>query len=1550
MPPAIPTITAAGKSSHYEQVKKAIPSWLSNASLARINALASVKLTAPDWHAKASPAARLRLQNATKLLWNAQNNVDRALTDLQNVHAFAKPLLQQALKDRFGIEDDVEQTWLRLYAPANSAWWVRNVLSATTSRTVSLLDAALHNFSRDETFTHDSEFISRPDAQGHFTVKPIKHRLSIKQFQSLCRELDLGARYEQHLKTFLQPDNPVASNVLRHQVILSQKTALNVAAQMALMTNDIDRAAADVIRDMLDDRHNVRWNGRPVSYHNLVMMDAALTGIVLISAQGSDTAAPTPVIAYVPHDPQHPLKQYPSALEFMNELTRQLRFEGDAGGYQRFFSQFVSQQQRGYFFAGLNDRLSKVKWHPAVPGSNLPSWRETPVEHPDLQFAVLSFRDDRQTRYNGDLWGYLYRQKLDKVFNDTREIAISTAYVDRMARWAWWDNLEKILSDILNVALLVVTPLVPGLGTLMLAYTAYQLTQNVVEGLVDLAEGRLAEAGEQVLGVLQNVVQLGAFAAAGSLGSLARTRLSAFFESLKPVRLNNGQARLWNPDLTPYQQNNLVLPTSAQPDELGLVSHQSKRLLRLDDRLFEVTQTPDGQQYRMHHPQRAEAYAPTLKHNGHGAWVSETENPRQWEGVTLMRRLGPTTDAFSDAQLQQLRQISGTDEAQLRRMHVENAPPPPLLADTLLRLAPNANPPTALSAPIASLFTDFADLPEPVAQRILDSATAAERQQIAKGQRLPLRLRNHARELQFEVSSVRAMQGLYHNALTNLDTERLVLGTLRIKSDTFGHLRLEIRQGTFDGELRCSAGPQNAPLVRILVRDDAGTYSVRDAKNHSLHQADNLYESILQALGTAQRRALGYQPGDAEHFKQWLMVKLEPPAERRTLLAEPPIRAIALPEHLQLVRGGGLSKDGDTLNLRIGDLHPHFNESEIDAFAEALRQTGDPYRAMEQQENRVDELRAVVNRWAFQQPETWGPGSNRFRDEGGLHIAEKLMDCFERKHTDLGSRTDLEHYSLDLSREMLPIDLETWWAKRPALKQFYDKVTVLKLDNTRFSTDPTGLLKDFPNLRELSAKGCDLQQLPEGIGKMHRLERLRLSENQIVLDASAVRQLKDLTYLEALRLDDNPLGSAPNIGRMPRLKVVTLSNTRITKWPEGCLDKPRPRGFFLDLRKNPLTSIPEVVLGSPQAMVVARTHLDVADLSVLNRVLYQRIRHSCGLPSAPRTYAISAADEMIRANFSTELWNEIPGWGIERQNLWSRLIDEPSAESFILFLIDTQNFADYRAGGEARNRLLQRVWRMLDAVHLDDRLREELFAAVEQPDNCGDAGAQRFNNMGIKVLASEAYSYSTDPAQLEKSLVTLAKGAARLDLVNDIAEADVASRGGDPDEVEVYLAYQTGLAQRLGLPWQSEGMLYRTVSGVTDTMIDQAYDTVLTLEQGDGLVNKMLERDFWEQFLCDKYPIRTAANKRLYLTLYEQLETLRETQLKWTESTADDERAVLREQLNVLMNDLPVPPTVVFAESPISNAMFDRLLVDLGDAEKELLRRLTREALSRAGQ
>jgi hypothetical protein len=217
------------------------------------------------------------------------------------------------------------------------------------------------------------------------------------------------------------------------------------------------------------------------------------------------------VIAYVPHDPLHPLKQYPSSLEFMAELTRQLRDGSSANVYQRFFSQFVPSAARA-FFRRVERAPEHGEWQPVAAGSNLPSWRETPVDQPALQFACRASRPTAR-RPSPTTCGVPLPADPQQDAQRCREIAIATEYADRMARWAWWDNLEKILSDMLNLAMLVAVPFGPELGVLMLAYTAYQVTDQIVEGIVDLAEGHLAQAGAQAIGVLESIVQLGIFAA-----------------------------------------------------------------------------------------------------------------------------------------------------------------------------------------------------------------------------------------------------------------------------------------------------------------------------------------------------------------------------------------------------------------------------------------------------------------------------------------------------------------------------------------------------------------------------------------------------------------------------------------------------------------------------------------------------------------------------------------------------------------------------------------------------------------------------------------------------------------------------------------------------------------------------------------------------------------------------------------------------------------------------------------------------------------------------
>ncbi|POA26906.1 MULTISPECIES: NEL-type E3 ubiquitin ligase domain-containing protein [unclassified Pseudomonas] len=1667
------------KGRHYDFIKSRIHPAFKNTSLQRVRELSLTKTRAAQWITTATDFDHTLLQEANLKLWSAQNKVDRFIDKLQDIYEFAEPLLTHALIKQFGVNANIRTTYLHLYLPKERPWYVINTSGGVVTRTVSLLDAALHNFARTETCEPDSDFISQPDARGHFDILAIKRKISIAQFQALCRELDIGARYTQYLEEQLLPSDGLAQGFLKLNIVESEKAAFKAAAQQAVMTGDIDADARDLILMMLDGQRNLTRKGRVMQFAELSILDSLLTGIVLITPRPEQKIRDvTPVIAYVPQDPEHPLKEYPSTVAFMNELTRQLRdndvISSTGMTYQQYFSRFVDQQQRGHFFGGLQQRLFEVKWHQKEPLDQSPSWQEVPVTKPNLQFSAAPI--------TGEFWEYLYQQKLNKILNDARHIAVSTADTDRNARWAWWDNFKKIVSDLFNVALMIAIPFVPGLGELMMAYTAYQIASDVIEFVVDLTEGLWIEAAEHIVGVVTDVIQLAAFAAGVQIGQFARLKLSPLIEGMKPVELPNGQPRLWHPDLKPYELPDYTLPANSRPDALGIHSHEGQDILPLDEKHYAVQQDPKTGSYRVRHPHRSNTYSPQLKHNSLGAWTHEGENPRAWASPTLMRRLGHSVDAFSDAELEQVRIASGTDDAALRRMYVDNTAPPPLLDDSLKRLniqrqtrqtiqrirtgrsldpssywfeplatyldgwpsdkalrvyenpdmsgrfsqygnteatdeqtlstsrsyllsdrfAPNLveflseeqlqavlGGPTANNEQVQALRNRLADeanrlnadivnqlyqgaeesddpqvrlirqafpeLPSRAAQTLLNSSEGADLVRMTQEQRLPLSLKIRAREAAFEARTNHAYEGFHDGAQWVPETESLVLNALRIHTDTFAQLRIEVREGGDAGPLRGSVGAQDASTVRILVKDDVNRFEVWDTENHKLHEAADFFEAVLKALPENQQTQLGYRPGQGAFFKQWVMVKTETPAERRTALAAPPIRPLADHEDMLLLRGPGFSTTAATLDERVQDIYPHFNDREVNTFVRSLGSQEQGHQTLTRLDRELDDLRVLLHRWRYRQPDTWGPDRQGFVRGGGLHISERLVDCFKRKPTVFGERSITVDggYALDLSTEFDVLDLDRWWKELPDIKHYLDQVTTLNLDRSNFSVNSSGLLKDFPHLRQFSARSCELTKLPESVGNMHYLRTLRLMDNNITLTPSAVEQVRNLTHMETLRLDDNPhLGMLPNVERMPKLKILSLSNTGATAWPEGLFKKLRPRGFFLDLMENPLAEIPVVIAGSEDARIVARTRLFTTSLPDAIRIAYKDYRKSVGIsPDRPYSAAAAQAIEFWPMSDDSHWWStRATGLGTFRQEAWHDLMTEPGSEGFFSLIQKQTRSADYRAGDEWRKQLSSRVWRMIEAIDLDSELRKELFEMATAPTTCADAGAQVFNHMGIKVLASEAYALSTSGAALESRLVNLAKGAARLARVDDIARADFGSRPGNPDEVEVYLAYESGLAQRLDLPWQSAIMLHRRVAGVSAKNLDTAFNTVMSMEAGDGLINDMLEQPFWENYLRNTYPIEFRRNARLYENKTDLLDELREAQHAWARSEGMQiaQRRALKQRVQDLARQFNVDDSVVLTNEDMTDEAYGRLLNDIGYEEKQLSRRLTREALRKA--
>ena len=164
--------------------------------------------------------------------------------------------------------------------------------------------------------------------------------------------------------------------------------------------------------------------------------------------------------------------------------------------------------------------------------------------------------------------------------------------------------------------------------------------------------------------------------------------LSGLRQALGDAMLANrqpgGEVNLWDTTTTQYHRS-VVVPPDLLPGELGLYDMAGKQYLSLYGVFFQVGFDAALQKWRFIHPEKVGVYTPVLEHNGDGAWRQKSENPLQWTGLQLLRRLRAEPEPLSDEAGHAIMAVSNTDEGVLRQVHMNNLIPPPVLIDTLKR-------------------------------------------------------------------------------------------------------------------------------------------------------------------------------------------------------------------------------------------------------------------------------------------------------------------------------------------------------------------------------------------------------------------------------------------------------------------------------------------------------------------------------------------------------------------------------------------------------------------------------------------------------------------------------------------------------------------------------------------------------------------------------------------------------------------------------------------------------------------------------------------------
>ncbi|WP_454843095.1 NEL-type E3 ubiquitin ligase domain-containing protein [Pseudomonas gorinensis] len=684
---------------HYATLVSLIPQALVKASPPQRTALRAIDPKLPAWYTSATQQQKDALKTYVDASWTSLVQWETQMAKIQTVVAFAKPLLEAALK-RAGHVLDVEQTYLRLYVPVEDAFG--RPTGGFRSKTFSVLQAALNNFEEPETavgfFNNVSGFITRPDDTfGHFERAPTL--LAIDAFARICRDLDLGGQYQTYLKTHVRLSDVVSQALLRDRYITWQKGALKAAAHLALLKGDIGADDFALLLKVAAGEKNIQVDGKPVWYHTPCLMHLRLQGCLLIEPCAVHRYG-TWFIAWIPDDPVQPIKRYESFIDFRKEMTTRLtagsqdddRSKGfTATHYQTFFSRFVARKDRPYYFRRLTELVTDapnqpwtVRWmrsergqfwtsvlapspFTGVLGDPAHSLR-VPANQPNLDIHSDPIKG---AWLEVDLWDELYENLCTRVLDDGFSEAIPTAQADAA-------NHARRLSHYLSLGMLVVNTVsmvVPPLGYAMLAVTTGQLLYEVFEGVHELSVGEREAAWSHLGDVLENLAMLTAAA------PVFHFTVSPFVESLKLVKLPSGKTRLWKPDLTPYVRNIKISPDSV-PSAEGLHSYGSDKILVLEGKPLELKKDPYPGKYRIQHPRRPDAYQPEINYNGSGAWVDEVAQPRSWLPSRLMRRLGPSMEGFNDSELERIRTVSDIDNDVLRRVHTESEAAPAILMDT----------------------------------------------------------------------------------------------------------------------------------------------------------------------------------------------------------------------------------------------------------------------------------------------------------------------------------------------------------------------------------------------------------------------------------------------------------------------------------------------------------------------------------------------------------------------------------------------------------------------------------------------------------------------------------------------------------------------------------------------------------------------------------------------------------------------------------------------------------------------------------------------------
>ncbi|WP_085710095.1 MULTISPECIES: NEL-type E3 ubiquitin ligase domain-containing protein [unclassified Pseudomonas] len=630
---AMPIMTAEEQGIFFDLLKQQMPSWLLNAPINDRNVL----------------------YNNLKSSFQSRQTLLKQLQALKSPEHFCAPLLAKAMSDRLGEPFDVAGAVFQHVRSTSSLLGLRKKLILPIGR--DLLTAACENFELSETLPgnyHELSLLYIPEQVTGKTSRVLAIRPH--EFAILCRDLDLGKQYRKHIET-LFGDGARPATFLDASVACF-RDRFEVDRHIAYLRGHISVSVYQRLKLVA-----VSQSGEnALEYQNIEILGVTLRGPMFIGSIMVSAGDVDRCVVYIPEDPDHPLKEYASFLDFEISLSKRLK---DAG-FRSFFMRFVTLRDRPSFLRGIDVRLLNV------------GPLHLPFDTPYLPLTVVYPEGKAKT----ELFLALFEHRAEQVRADARVLVVSTDDEDEKTRQQRLETYESIGVN----TLLFLASFVPVLGEVMCAVAGLQLLNEVYEGIDSWAHGDQESATDYLFDTLENLIVMAAFSAGSAVAGRAyrSVRTSGFVQGLRQVPIGWMSRRLWNPEVSALRMPESLLDR-LPADERGLILYDNHRLLKLGSHAYTVHPVPGSGLWEIGNLQASARYRPPLETNGVGAWRHHSEIPQDWSLLTLFRRTGYREAAIPDARALQILAVSNVDESAMRQAIISRSRPMAILTDTVRR-------------------------------------------------------------------------------------------------------------------------------------------------------------------------------------------------------------------------------------------------------------------------------------------------------------------------------------------------------------------------------------------------------------------------------------------------------------------------------------------------------------------------------------------------------------------------------------------------------------------------------------------------------------------------------------------------------------------------------------------------------------------------------------------------------------------------------------------------------------------------------------------------